>query len=83
MDIAFKANLAGAHIGQKDLSWSATRQKLGSSAIIGLTVNIWNDVLAAQQFDVNYLGVQIHASQITKPLNSQDPLPWGLEGAKN
>ncbi|MBS0629109.1 MAG: thiamine phosphate synthase [Verrucomicrobia bacterium] len=81
-DIALKANLAGVHLGQRDISYPIARQILGSAAIIGLTVNSWEDVVRAQTLDVTYLGVQVFPSKWTKPQQITDPQPWGIEGAK-
>lgn len=81
-DIALKAGLAGVHLGQKDLPYRVARQLLGPSPVIGLTVNTWEDVLAAQNLDVTYVGVQVFPSKHTKPPKSTDTPTWGLEGAK-
>lgn len=81
-DIALKAGLAGVHLGQKDLPYRDARQLLGQSSVIGLTVNTWEDVLAAQNLDVTYIGVQIFPSRYTKPPKSTDVPTWGLEGAE-
>lgn len=81
-DIALKAELAGVHLGQKDLPCNAARRLLGPYSVIGLTVNTWEDVLAAQNLDVTYIGVQLFPSKHTKPPKSTDTPTWGLEGAE-
>ncbi|MFC2049158.1 thiamine phosphate synthase [Chlamydiota bacterium] len=67
------------HLGQKDLDYAQARRFLGSRAIIGLTVDTWDDVLKAEEFDVDYLGVQIFPSKHTKPASVSI---WGLEGLR-
>lgn len=81
-DIAHRLGLAGVHLGQKDLTYSIARRYLGPLATIGLTVNTWEHVLAAQHLTVDYLGVQIFASKHTKPPKVTDTPPWGTEGVK-
>jgi thiamine-phosphate pyrophosphorylase len=50
---------------------------LGDEAIIGLTVETIDELRAAEDLDVDYLGLQIFPSQTTKPNHRQ---VWGLEG---
>lgn len=78
LDIAL-AIRAGLHIGQKDVSYREARHLLGQNAIIGLTVNTLDDVIAAQEWNVDYLGVQVFRSKNTKPEQTQ---VWGIEGLK-
>ncbi len=78
IEIAF-ALKTGLHIGQGDIPYHIARRSLGREAIIGLTVNSLDDVLAAQELDVDYLGLQVFPSKNTKP----DPAPvWEIEGLK-
>lgn len=79
VDVALAALADGVHLGQKDLPYAAARRLLGSRALIGLTVDTWEDVLEAQHLDVDYLGVQVFASKQTKPGCIQ---PWEIEGLK-
>jgi thiamine-phosphate pyrophosphorylase len=79
IDVALAVQANGVHLGQKDLAYVQARSILGSRAIIGLTVNIWDDVLEAEEFDVDYLGVQIFPSKHTKPVSTA---LWGLEGLR-
>jgi len=50
---------------------------MGPDAIIGLSVETWEDVVAAQQLDVNYLGISpVYAT----PTKTDTKQPWGLRG---
>jgi len=69
----------GVHLGQTDLPYCHARALMGSSAVIGLTVDSWEDVLTAQNLDVDYLGVQVFPSERTK-LESKKV--WGLSGLR-
>ncbi len=81
-DVVFKHKLRGVHLGQLDLPTNLARFFLPDPVTMGLTVNTWQDVMTAQMAEVNYLGVQLFTSNVTKPHKFIDPPPWGLEGAK-
>ncbi len=55
------------------------RRLLGPDAIIGLSVETWEDVVAAQALDVNYLGI---SPVFATPTKMDTGEPWGLEGIK-
>ncbi len=77
LDVAMAARADGVHIGQSDMPYELVRQILGSDAIIGLSVESWEDVTCAQELDVDYLGVGPIFETQTKTDTSP---PWGLEG---
>ena len=79
VDVALAVQADGVHLGQKDLGYGQARCLLGSRAIVGLTVDTWDDVLKAEELDVDYLGVQIFPSKHTKPTSVSI---WGLEGLR-
>lgn len=79
VDLALAVQADGVHLGQNDLDYLQARGLLGSRAIIGLTVDTWDDVLKAEELDVDYLGVQIFPSKYTKPMSRAI---WGLEGLR-
>lgn len=77
VDIALACNAEGVHIGQDDMPYEIVRKLMGTKAIIGLSVETWEDVLASQELDVNYIGVSPVFSTPTKT-DTKDP--WGLDG---
>ena len=77
IDVALAASADGVHVGQNDMPPETARQLLGPAAIIGLSVETWEDVVAAQELDVNYLGISpVYAT----PTKTDTKAPWGLEG---
>ena len=77
VDVALATGADGVHVGQNDMPPETARRLLGPDAIIGLSVETWEDVVAAQQLDVNYLGISpVHAT----PTKTDTKEPWGLEG---
>lgn len=79
VDVALAVGADGVHLGQKDFPYAEARKILGPQAIIGLTVESWEDVRAASETDVDYLGVQVFTSKETKVDSSH---LWGIEGLK-
>ncbi|HSL62854.1 MAG TPA: thiamine phosphate synthase [Desulfotignum sp.] len=77
VDIALAAGADGVHLGQTDMPYAAARHLLGPSAIIGLSVETWEDVTTAQNLDVDYLGV---SPIFATPTKTDTKTPWGLEG---
>ena len=77
VDIALAAGADGVHLGQTDMPYAAARRLLGPSAVIGLSVETWEDVTAAQDLDVDYLGV---SPIFATPTKTDTKSPWGLEG---
>jgi thiamine-phosphate pyrophosphorylase len=77
VDIALAAGADGVHLGQTDMPYEAARRLLGPAAVIGLSVETWEDVVAAQDLDVDYLGV---SPIFVTPTKTDTKPPWGLEG---
>ncbi len=76
-DIALAGGAAGLHVGQKDLPPEDARALLGPDAIIGLSVENMAQLDAAQELDVDYLGV---SPVWATPTKTDTAPPWGLEG---
>ncbi len=77
VDVALAAGADGVHVGQSDMPPETARKLLGPEAIIGLSVETWEEVVDAQQLDVNYLGISpVYAT----PTKTDTKKPWGLEG---
>lgn len=77
VDIVLAANADGVHLGQSDMPYAEARKLLGPDAVIGLSVETWADVEAAQDLDVNYLGV---SPIFATPTKTDTQTPWGLDG---
>jgi len=77
VDIALAAGADGVHLGQSDMPCEAARRLLGPDAVIGLSVETWEDVTGAQDLDVDYLGV---SPIFATPTKTDTKTPWGLEG---
>ncbi len=77
VDIALAAGAEGVHLGQNDMPCEAARRLLGPAAVIGLSVETWEDVTAAQDLDVDYLGV---SPIFSTPTKTDTKTPWGLDG---
>lgn len=77
VDVALAAGVEGAHIGQSDMEYADARRLLGQDAIIGLTIDSEEELLAAEALDVDYLGVGPVFPTQTK---IDHATPWGIEG---
>lgn len=74
IDVALVSNADGVHLGQKDFPWEKAR-KLLKKEIIGLTVHTWDQLMDAQKVNVDYLGIQLLPSKITK----KGTHSWGMD----
>jgi len=77
LDVALAVEADGVHVGQEDMPYEIARKLLGSRAIIGLSVETWEDVERAQGLDVDYLGV---SPVFATPTKTDTKEPWGREG---
>jgi thiamine-phosphate pyrophosphorylase len=77
LDVALAVEAEGVHIGQDDMPYAAARKLMGPQSIIGLSVETWNDVVKAQELDVDYLGV---SPVFATPTKTDTKGSWGLEG---
>ncbi|MGP8154703.1 MAG: thiamine phosphate synthase [Smithella sp.] len=77
VDVAVACGAEGVHIGQEDMPYEIVRKLMGKKAIIGLSVETWEDVVASQKLDVSYIGVSPVFDTLTKT-NTKGA--WGLEG---
>ncbi|MBC8441914.1 MAG: thiamine phosphate synthase [Deltaproteobacteria bacterium] len=77
VDIALAAKADGVHLGQSDMPYEYARRLMGPGAVIGLSVETWEDVQKAQDLDVDYLGV---SPVFSTPTKTDTKTPWGLEG---
>ena len=77
VDVALACDADGVHIGQEDMPYETARKLLGPRAIIGLSVETWEDVIASQALDVSYIGV---SPVFPTPTKTDTKEAWGLEG---
>ncbi|MCG8566134.1 MAG: thiamine phosphate synthase [Desulfobacterales bacterium] len=77
LDIALAVEAEGVHIGQSDMPYDTARRLLGPNALIGLSVESWEDVEAAQDMELAYIGV---SPVFATPTKTDTKTPWGLEG---
>jgi thiamine-phosphate pyrophosphorylase len=79
LDVALAAGADGLHVGQEDMPCELARRFLGPGAVIGLSVETWEDVERAQDQDVDYLGV---SPVFPTPTKTDTKAAWGLEGIR-
>jgi thiamine-phosphate pyrophosphorylase len=77
VDVAMACGAKGVHIGQEDMPYEIVRKLMGQKAIIGLSVETWEDVVASQKLDVSYIGV---SPVFATPTKTDTKDAWGLEG---
>lgn len=77
LDVALAVGADGVHVGQADMPYETARKLMGTQAIIGLSVETWEDVERAQAQDCDYLGV---SPVFATPTKTDTKEPWGLEG---
>ena len=77
LDVALAVEADGVHVGQDDMPYEIVRKLLGPKAIIGLSVETWEDVERAEALDCDYLGV---SPVFATPTKTDTKAPWGLEG---
>ena len=77
IDVALACGAEGVHIGQEHMPYAIARQLMGRKAIIGLSVETWEDVEESQRLDVDYIGDIPVFATLTK---TDTKGAWGLEG---
>jgi thiamine-phosphate pyrophosphorylase len=77
VDVALAVAADGVHVGQADMPYPTARKLLGKEAIIGLSVETEAQVLEAEAYDVDYLGV---SPIFETPTKTDIQGSWGLEG---
>ncbi len=77
VDIALAVGAEGVHLGQEDLPYAVARKLLGPQAILGLTIENSQQLIASQ--DLDYLGIgPIFPTQTKKNTKGE----WGLAELK-
>lgn len=57
VELAIEMSVHGVHLGKMDMSPEKARELMGPHAIIGVTANTADDILAVRNMDVDYVGV--------------------------
>jgi len=79
VDIALAAGADGVHLGQNDLPCQEARRLLGRSALIGLSVETKEQLLQAEDWEVDYVALSPVFETPTKP---DAAAAWGLDGIR-
>ena len=79
VDVALAVDAEGLHIGQSDMPYEIARKLLGRDKIIGLSVENMDDLLKANELDVDYVGISPVYGTQTKTDTAE---PFGLEGLR-
>lgn len=66
VNLAKELEVSGVHVGKEDMSPSEARAILGAGAVIGVTVNTFEDVLRAATCDIDYVGIGPYHHTTTK-----------------
>ncbi|MDD5344057.1 MAG: thiamine phosphate synthase [Smithella sp.] len=77
VDVALACGAEGVHIGQEDMPYEIVRKLMGRNAIIGLSVETWEDVEASQELDISYIGI---SPIFATPTKTDIKGTWGLDG---
>ncbi len=80
VELAKELNVGGVHLGRHDMLPSQARVILGAAAVIGVTANTFDDVLAVRSLDVDYIGIGPY--RFTETKKNLAPV-LGIEGIKS
>lgn len=80
VDVALAVDADGVHIGQSDMPYAMARRLMGADKIIGLSVENFADLEAANAIaDLDYVGISpVYAT----PTKGDTAEPFGLEGLR-
>lgn len=79
VELAKTLDVGGVHLGKHDMLPSKARMILGPAAVIGVTANTFDDILAVKSLDIDYIGMGPFAYTETK--KNLAPV-LGIEGVK-
>lgn len=79
VDVALAVDADGVHIGQSDMPYSIARSLLGPDKIIGLSVENFDDLVEANELDVDYIGISPVFLTSTK---TDTAAAFGLDGVE-
>lgn len=79
VDVALAVDADGVHIGQSDMAYEDARRLLGPGKIIGLSVENMEDLVKANELNVDYVGISPVYGTPTKTDTAE---PFGLKGLR-
>ena len=77
VDVALAIKAEGVHVGQDDMPYAMARSLMGPGAIVGLSVETWEDVEEAEDLNCDYIGV---SPVFETPTKTDTKGAWGLDG---
>jgi len=80
IDVALAVGAEGVHVGQSDMAAGDVRQLIGPERILGLSLDLPEQLAAAEIEDVDYYGV---SPVFVTPTKDVAHSAWGLEGLRN
>lgn len=80
VELAKKLDVGGVHLGKNDMLPSKARMLLGPAAVIGVTANTIDDIIAVRSLDIDYIGMGPFAYTNTK--KNLSPM-LGAEGIRS
>lgn len=80
VELTMDSKVHGVHLGKNDMPAADAREYLGAGAIIGVTANTAEDIIAYKKIDVDYVGLGPYRFTTTKEKLS--PV-LGLDGYRN
>jgi len=80
VELAKKLDVGGVHLGKNDMLPSKARMLLGPAAVIGVTANTIDDIIAVISLDIDYIGMGPFAYTNTK--KNLSPM-LGAEGIRS
>ena len=79
LDVALAAGADGVHLGQHDMNPATARKLMGPDALIGYSVETWQQAQEAERLDVDYFGV---SPIFATPTKTDTGRPWGIKGLR-
>lgn len=79
VNVAKAIDAEGVHVGQSDMSYTEVRKILGHDKIIGLSCENMQQVIEANDLDVDYIGI---SPVFSTPTKTDTAAPFGLEGLR-
>lgn len=79
VNVAMAVDAEGVHVGQSDMDYAKARRLLGPDKIIGLSCENMQQVVEANNLDVDYIAV---SPVFSTPTKTDTAAPFGLEGLR-
>jgi len=77
VDVALAVGADGVHLGQSDMPYKIARGIMGPEAIIGVSVETWDDVEKVEKLDCDYVGI---SPVFSTPTKTDTKGEWGIDG---